>query len=231
MIGRRILLPALLLLALAPPARAERGADADKTARAAFEEAEAAFRSGGFGAALAAYQRAYEAKHLPGFLFNIAQCHRHLGNHERAVQLYRRYLSADPATANRAVVEDLIAEEQRRMDPAPAARPAATAPPPLALAPPPAASAPSPPPPAAAAPPSPSPEPPVAAAPPPDDPPLFVAAPHRSDPPSPAPVYQRWWFWTAIGGAVAAGVATAFVLKPTSGGSPPHAALPPIDWR
>jgi hypothetical protein len=30
--------------------------------------------------------------------------------------------------------------------------------------------------------------------------------------PPAAPVYTRWWFWTAVGGAVAAGVVTAFLV-------------------
>jgi hypothetical protein len=45
-------------------------------------------------------------------------------------------------------------------------------------------------------------------APPPPNPPLLV----RDRPEAtPAPVYKRWWFWTAIG-AVAAGAAVGIVL-------------------
>jgi hypothetical protein len=29
-----------------------------------------------------------------------------------------------------------------------------------------------------------------------------------------APVYKRWWFWTLIGGAVAAGAATYVLTRP-----------------
>ena len=37
------------------------------------------------------YTAAHDAKPLPALLFNIAQCHRQLGNHERALFFYRRH--------------------------------------------------------------------------------------------------------------------------------------------
>jgi tetratricopeptide (TPR) repeat protein len=243
----RLLAGLLLLLAVASRADAAGKAD-DKAARTHFEAGEKAFKAGDFPTAITAYQAAYEAKPLPGFLFNIAQCHRHLGNHEEAVTFYRRYLALNPETPNRAVVEELIAEEQKKKDAAP---PAAMAPPPVALAPPPAAIAPPPAtmaPPVAAPPPPPPPapapveqpaapaatqpqdaKPALPALPAPDEPPLFVQAKREAEPSS--PVYKRWWFWTAVGGAVAAGVVAALVLKGTPSGAGPTGKLAPIDWR
>jgi tetratricopeptide (TPR) repeat protein len=119
-----------LVLAGARPAVAE---DRDaRAARAHFQRAEKAFSMGKFDDALKGYEAAYEAKPLPGLLFNIAQCHRNLTNPERAIFFYQRYLALDPATPNRTLVEQLIGEEQKKIDerappppPAPVLAPAA----------------------------------------------------------------------------------------------------------
>src|SRR4029077_13425175 len=81
-----------------------------------FQRAEKSFNLGRFSEALADYQSAYEAQPLPPFLFNIAQCYRNMQNYERARFFYRRYLALDPHTANRRLVEDLIAEMTRALD-------------------------------------------------------------------------------------------------------------------
>jgi tetratricopeptide (TPR) repeat protein len=94
----------------------------EKIARGHFDRAEKAFNLRKFDDALAAYQAAYEALPLPAFLFNIAQCHRNLGNREQAVFFYERYLSLAPDAPNRQVVEDLIAEQKQQLAP-PAAEP------------------------------------------------------------------------------------------------------------
>jgi tetratricopeptide (TPR) repeat protein len=236
------LLAALLMAAaIGHPAL---GAGDAKQARAQFQRAEAAYNMGKFTEALAAYQAAYEAKPLPGLLFNIAQCHRNLGNQERALFFYRRYLALDPQTSNRATVEQLIAEtEQRRAQESAAAGVApprvTSAPGGAALAPPPQAAAP-PPPPSASPPPVAAPagdhasHMPDLAAPPPRDeevPPAFV----KAGPPAPAtgkPLHRRWGFWAAIGGVAAAGATTAVLLSKGHGSStPPTGGLGAIDWR
>jgi tetratricopeptide (TPR) repeat protein len=234
----------LVLAAIAQPAHAE---DAKAAARAHFKRAEAAFNLGKFEDALAAYQAAYETKPLPGFLFNIAQCHRNLGNHERALFFYRRYLALDPQSPNRAVVEELIDEtEKRRAAQAPST---AVTPPPATVAPPPAAAAPPPPPPAAAPPPpsglpalaaaepparepapSPPPEVPAARAADQETPPAFVQA--QPAPSGAKPLYRRWGFWAAVGAVVAGGAATAILLSRGHGSaSRPTGDLGAIDWR
>lgn len=47
--------------------------------------------------------------------------------------------------------------------------------------------------------------------------------------PTPRPIYQRWWFWTAVG-VVVAGVTAGSVAAATTGGSDwqPQGELPPI---
>ncbi len=165
-------------------------AQGDKAARAQFQRAEKAFNVGKFDDALKFYEGAFDAKPLPGFLFNMAQCHRNLGDPERAIFFFQRYLSLDPETPNRPLALELIAEEQKKLD----AKRAPIQKPPPAPEPPPVA-------------PSPAPPPvrievvPIAA-------PLVVPAP---TPPS-QPVYKKWWFWTGaavvLGGVVAALVVT-----------------------
>ena len=132
-------------------------------AKTLFEHAEAEYALAHFDAALADYEQAFETRPLPGFLFNIGQCHRQLHHWERAGFFYRAYLEKQPAARNRALVESLLVEvdEQARLQ-------AVVRPEPVVVVPPP----PAPPP-----------------------------------PPAKPPVYRRWYFWTAIGGAVVAGTA------------------------
>ncbi|MDX2018622.1 MAG: tetratricopeptide repeat protein [Deltaproteobacteria bacterium] len=111
-------------------------------ARALFQKAEVHFNLGEFEQALALYAEAYRLKPLPGFLFNIAQCHRFMEHFEDAAFSYRVYLDRAPQASNRAEVEALVAQ----MDQQAAAR--TTAPASTEVAPPPAP--PPPPPPAVA---------------------------------------------------------------------------------
>lgn len=200
----------------------------EKLARERFRQAEIDFNLGKFAEALSGYQAAYEAKPLTAFLFNIAQCYRNLGNYERARFFYKRYLTLEPKSPNRRVVQDLITEVTHLMKNAPAEAPAsenraeaatATVTPPAEA-------------PAATTPPSPpatpaltlaAPAPSATAA---SDPALITTA---APPPEPGrPIYKRWWFWTGIAAVVAGGVVAAVVLtRPEAS----HGTLPPIDAR
>jgi hypothetical protein len=162
----------LLTLAAAVAAPATTGAvspAADQEARALFRRGEINFYAGNYQEALGNYQRAYEARPLPGFVFNIAQCYRNLGNYERAGFFYRRFLTLERSPARRAQVEKLIDEMAAKTgdgDPAP--------PPPDPRALPPEKSRP------------------LLTAP--DGTLVVNAAPTKA-----APFYRRWWFWTTVG--------------------------------
>ncbi len=113
----RSVLPVLVAVALAVSPLAahagngEAGSHVESQARARFSEGNIAYDLAEFQKALDAYSEAYRLMPLPGFLFNIAQCHRQLGRPERAGFFYRRYLTLsreDPPNA--ALVKDLIAE-------------------------------------------------------------------------------------------------------------------------
>jgi tetratricopeptide (TPR) repeat protein len=110
-----------------PAARSPSDPKQAKIARAHFDKAEKAFDLGRFEEALTEYQSAYEALPLPGFVFNLAQCYRNLGDDERAIFFYQRYLTLQPDAPNRPVVEQLIAEQHRRQDVRQAAARQATA--------------------------------------------------------------------------------------------------------
>jgi tetratricopeptide (TPR) repeat protein len=227
MIGRIAMALLLGLLSMAPlapvagsPAQAADGApESESTARELFRKAEISFNLGKFPEALRDYQAAYEAKPLPGFLFNIAQCYRHMGNYERARFFYRRYLALDPKTPNRRLVTDLITEVTQKMDSAPtpgAAAAGSTATTPalgvasptdnaaLALTPTAAANATAP----------------TLMT----DPNMVTATPG----PTSRPVYKRWWFWTGIAAVVAGGVVATVLLTRSD---PAHGTLPPINAR
>jgi tetratricopeptide (TPR) repeat protein len=210
-------------LAAAAPQRAqtrpERADAGEKQARAHFKKAERAFNLGKFAEALISYQAAFEAKPLPAFVFNIAQCHRNLDDPERALFFYRRYLALDPQGPHRKLVEGLIEEQQavlaEKAEAEDAARTAERA--------------------AAGLEPGAAPGEAGAAGdrldlnragrPGAGDP---VAGSLTRAPGPPVPLYKRWWVWAA-GGAVVAVVAGALLIKRE--GPAPRGGLGVADFR
>lgn len=77
-------------------------------ARALFDLGRKQFNLGRFKKALPYFLKAYDLVPLSGFLFNIAQCHRFLGNCKKAVFLYKGYLRDNPGSPNTVVVQDLV---------------------------------------------------------------------------------------------------------------------------
>ena len=84
----------------------------NERAKELFDQGSKNYNLGEYAQALELYKRAYRIKALPAFLFNIAQCHRKLGQHKDAIQMYQSYLTGVPDADNRKVVEGLIAESQ-----------------------------------------------------------------------------------------------------------------------
>ncbi|MFY0563906.1 tetratricopeptide repeat protein [Archangium lansingense] len=116
-LAERSVLPVLVavVLAVSPltarAANVDAGSEVESQARAKFSEGNLAYDLGEFQKALDAYSEAYRLMPLPGFLFNIAQCHRQLGRPERAGFFYRRYLTlSKEEPSNAALVKELIAE-------------------------------------------------------------------------------------------------------------------------
>jgi tetratricopeptide (TPR) repeat protein len=82
-------------------------------AKALFAEGNEHYNLGEFAPALERYKLAYRVKPLPAFQFNIAQCHRKLGQYPDAIAMYQAYLVGVPSAQNKATVESLIAETKK----------------------------------------------------------------------------------------------------------------------
>jgi tetratricopeptide (TPR) repeat protein len=186
---------------------------AEDDAKAHYQKATAHFAVGEYHDAAIEYEEAFKLKQDPAILFNAAQSFRLAGDNQKALLLYNNIIKLYPGTKYAKDSKERI-EKLAQGTPAPApTAPAPTAPPPAPVAAP-AAPAPAPvtpitPPPSAAPPLAPETSaPPSAAA-------TVVSTP--APPSEGAPVYTKWWFWTAIGvvavGAIVAGVALS------SGGS------------
>jgi hypothetical protein len=123
------LLVALFALAPGPAVGAELTDEAKAQARVKFSEGNAAYEQGNFREALKSFEAAYQLAPLPGFLFNVAQCHRQLGDFAQAASAYRRYLSlSEKEPANAAMVKDLIAEMDSKARQQTASRPSPSKP-------------------------------------------------------------------------------------------------------
>lgn len=205
-------------MAVAGEAHTSKRADKRAEAKAEFEKAQLHYRLGRFEEALKSYTRAYELFNAPALLFNIGQCHKNLQNHERAIFFFEGYLREETNAEKRALAEELIAVSRAQLErqrserakadiAAAAAASAPVTPPPPPEPPAPAAGG------AATAPPSAIVEveaPPAA--------PVLIDSPGDAPPPADEqPVYQKWWFWTALGtgAALAAGAAIYYATGPT----------------
>ncbi|HEX4462898.1 MAG TPA: hypothetical protein VIA18_33220 [Polyangia bacterium] len=174
----------LFFLAFATTARA---ADNRALARASFASGTSHYDLAEYRQALVDFKEAYRNIPDPTFLFNIAQCHRQLGENDDAIRFYRTYLSKVPQAANQREVRAMIVKLEKLSAEQHAAAPPPTTPPVVA--------------PVETPPPVVTPPPPVVTAVPAV---AVVAAP--PPPPRTTPLYKRWWLWTAVGGAVAIGL-------------------------
>ncbi|MDP3500820.1 MAG: hypothetical protein Q8S33_10825 [Myxococcales bacterium] len=107
---------ALLTLGLVAQAQPKTKVETDEQkARVLFADGQKAYDVGEFERALTLYSEAYKLKTLPGFLFNIAQCHRQLGNFERASFFFGRFIdNSKPAAPNVELARELMTDMERR---------------------------------------------------------------------------------------------------------------------
>jgi len=184
---------------------------AARESRRHFQAAEAQFKAGAFDAALAEYQAGYDAKPLPGFLINIAQCQRRLGDLKTARATYQKFVMVAPDSPlvpqAKAMVEELDklladlsnaqantsanASPSKEGDDSQKQKPADVEPVPAAPVVTPLVSA----------------EPPLATS-----APVLVASPAPADE-APAPARRRWWLWGTIGAVVVGGAVAAIVMS------------------
>jgi len=194
-----------LSLALAGTARAE---DAE-AGRKYFKRGQELLKANDYRGAVKAFEAGNAAAPRVGFLLNIGNCYRKLGELGKAREYYWRFLDAAPKDhpSRMTVREYLQAMKQIEADgvsmDASSDKAVPQVPPPP-LEPPPAAAAGAPLPPALSARPVEAPSPALS---------VVEVAPVEKEKP---PVYKRWWFWTLVGGAVAAGAATYVLTRPAA---------------
>lgn len=112
--GRRTVV-ALLLVCHAAVTQADPGADRTKAVAKQYVDAGlAAQSSGDYDTAITFYEKAAALVPHPVLTFNIAQAHRLAGRIERALQLYRAYLAADPKGSQAATAREIVAEIERQ---------------------------------------------------------------------------------------------------------------------
>ena len=190
-----VCLAALSSLGWARPARAD-----SAQARIHFDKGRAYFQVDEYRKAIEEFKAAHVEKPDPAFLYNIAECYRHLGETPDALTYYRRFLTVAPTNDRaRPAVEKRIAELQkaaRQPKPAPAdTRTAAPESPAVVpLTPPPAPM-----------------EPPAA---------VLVNEPVAPLPPAETPVWKRGWFIGTAAAIVVVGLGVGIWAAMRSPGPP-----------
>ena len=102
-------MPVLIALLLAAP-------DASSAAREHLKAGQTHYALGEFQAAIDEFREVYRLKQEPGLLFNMGQAWRQLHEWQQALFNYRQYLNLKPDAPNRAEVEELVEQMQRRVD-------------------------------------------------------------------------------------------------------------------
>jgi len=111
LLGAALCLALSLLSSPALAAPEGQAAPADKaTAREAYKEGQQLFVAKHYADALFSFKRGQAAYDDPIFLFNIAQCHRLLGNKQEAVKNYRAFLQRVPEPPNLGEIQGWLAK-------------------------------------------------------------------------------------------------------------------------
>jgi hypothetical protein len=105
----------LMLAAMVMTMTGRARADDAQQARDLFTQGNTLFDLGQFDKAIDAWQKGYQLKNDPGFLYNIAQAYRVMGDTQKAIFFYKRYLSNSPKAHNRAEVEQKIDALQKQL--------------------------------------------------------------------------------------------------------------------
>jgi hypothetical protein len=100
-------------ISLAPVAA--QAAPAKEKAKKHFKQGEVYYQQGMFREALKEYRKAHRLIQHPAFIFNMAQCHRQLGEYRKALFSYKLFLSENPKTPNRKEVLGRIREMKKKV--------------------------------------------------------------------------------------------------------------------
>lgn len=110
----RLTAAGVLLVALVLRPAAVEAEDAQR-AKEMFHQGSVYFDLGQYDRAIEVWQKGYEEKQDPGFLYNIAQAHRLSGNPAKAILFYKSFLRNSPKASNRAEIEERIATLQSQV--------------------------------------------------------------------------------------------------------------------
>ena len=192
------LLLALVLPAAPGPARAEsrrsglaQSIEDDELGKLHYDAGRRLFEQGAYAKALAEFTAGYELTGRAPFLLNMAQCHRRLGDLEKARDVLEEFVTLQPSSPLAHKVRGFIAELDRELGRGPStvteapgtlsrdARPAREV-----------------------------------------SRPELVASTPGSEPSARTPVYKKWWLWTTVGVvAVGLGVGLGVGLSRQGGAS------------
>lgn len=122
--NRHALALGLLALVAAPPAaRAD-----DEVAKKYYELGRTLYSRSDYEGAIKQFEEAYRLSRKPDLLYNIARSHEALGQYEKAIEVYRTYLTTQPPAAQGEVsarianMERLAERQRRERESAPAPR-------------------------------------------------------------------------------------------------------------
>jgi tetratricopeptide (TPR) repeat protein len=102
------------VLSLATLVRAQ-PVDKTQTAKEYVSAGLAAQKAGDYDTALTFYGKAYELVPHPVLLFNMAQANRLAGRNDKAIELYKKYLEAEPKGAQSQVAKGFVAEHDAQV--------------------------------------------------------------------------------------------------------------------
>jgi hypothetical protein len=180
-----VVLAALTVIALrGPPARAQT-ASMSPEAKQHLESGLRHYNVQSYAEAIAEFKAGYELEPRPEFLYALGQAQRLSGDCAAAIASYEAFLRTLPPARQAAPAREQLERCRAERAAAPAPAPPAPVPPaPVPPAPPPSVTA-----------------------------PAAVAVAPPAETPAPAagraPLYKRWWFWTAVAGVIATGVGVA----------------------
>jgi tetratricopeptide (TPR) repeat protein len=106
----------LLVLGAALAPLSARAADkSESQARQLAKEGQQHYDLGEFDKALEKFSEAYKLKNAPALLFNLAQCHRKLGNWEQSAFFFGRFIdNSNPTAPNIEVARELLEDARRK---------------------------------------------------------------------------------------------------------------------
>ena len=204
-----------------------------KTASEHFNKGQKLYAAEKWDRALEEFKAGYAAYPLPGFLINIGQTYRQLGERKRAITLYQQYLDLQPEDDHlrlqvQKMIDDLEREERVSAE---SVQAKAEPPKPKRVD-------------VAEAPPKPK-KIDVASEPPPKPKKIDLAARAPAEPepavaPTPAheepndegsPWSGKWWVWTLVGAAVAGGVVAGYASSSSSPNGTQPGSLGLLDGR